>query len=171
MSGAVLLLFAVASFGWLYPEVMYPRYGGLQSRITEGWDPFSLARLQKTAVREGRTVIVDFSADWCFNCKVLEKTQLHTDVVNKAITDASAIKLYADFTDYPAEIKDTISALKSNGVPVIAIFPGDKPYEPIVFRDGYTASKIAAALRTARSGQGTAGMEPTSAAEVAASIR
>jgi thiol:disulfide interchange protein DsbD len=84
MSGAVVLLFAVAAFGWLYPDVMYPRYGGLQSRVAEGWDPFSLIRLQKTAVREGRTVIVDFSADWCFNCKVLEKTQLHTDQVEKA---------------------------------------------------------------------------------------
>jgi hypothetical protein len=30
---------------------------------------------------------------------------------------------------------------------VIAIFPGDKPHQPVVFRDGYTAAKIAAALR------------------------
>jgi suppressor for copper-sensitivity B len=150
MSGAVVLLFAVASFGWLYPEVMYPRYGNLQSVVQEGWEPFSLVHLQRTAVRDGRTVIVDFSADWCFNCKALEKTQLHTTAVEGAIETANAVKMYADFTDYPEELKDTIKALRSSGVPIIAVFPGDRPYEPIVFRGGYTKTHIVDALASAK---------------------
>ena len=95
-------------------------------------------QLHELAVEEGRTVLVDFSAEWCLTCKVLEKTVLHTDAVERAIAESGAITMYADFTDYPPEIEQTIRALKSNGVPVIAIFPGDRPYEPIVFRDGYT---------------------------------
>jgi thiol:disulfide interchange protein len=145
-AGLILLLFTIASFGWLYPQIMWPRYGGLQSAAPAGWQPFSLSNLQKVAVEEGRTVIVDFSADWCFNCKVFEAVELHTLPVESAIAGAGAVKMYADFTEEPQVLKDTLKALKSNGVPVIAIFSGDRPYEPIVFRGGYTKAGIVEAL-------------------------
>ncbi len=57
--------------------------------------------------------------------------------------------MYADFTDYPPEIDRTIKALRANGVPVIAVFPGATPYEPIVFRGGYTADALITALNKA----------------------
>ncbi|MGD9633743.1 MAG: thioredoxin family protein, partial [Pirellulales bacterium] len=144
LSGAVVLAAGVVAFGWLYAKDQHV-----------AWQPFSLEALQKVAVDDGRTVIVDFSADWCVNCKVLEKAVLHTDSVEKAIADSGAVTMYADYTDYPPEIERTIRALKSNGVPVIAIFPGDRPYEPIVFRDGYTAQGIISALNQAEGGKGT----------------
>jgi hypothetical protein len=54
--------------------------------------------------------------------------------------------MYGDYTKYPPEIDQTIKALRANGVPVIAIFPGDTPYEPIVFRGGYRMQDLIAAL-------------------------
>ena len=36
-------------------------------------------------------------------------------------------------------------------MPVIAIFPGDRPYEPIVFRGGYTKTRVVDALSRAKS--------------------
>lgn len=145
MAGAVVLAAGVIAFGWLYGE---------NERVA--WQPFSLAALQKVAVEEGKTVLVDFSAEWCPNCKVLEKLVLHTDEVEKAIAKSGAVTMYADFTDYPPEIERTLKALKSNGVPVIAIFPGDRPHEPIVFRDGYTAQGLISALGQAESRKGSA---------------
>ena len=59
---------------------------------------------------------------------------------------SGAVKMYADFTDYPPEIDRTIKALRANGVPVIAVFPGATPCEPIVFRGGYTADGVISAL-------------------------
>lgn len=140
-AGAVILLASVVSFGWLY---------GDDERVA--WQPFSLESLQQVAVEEGKTVMVDFSAEWCITCKALEKAVLHTDSVEKAIAASGAVTMYADYTDYPPEIEKTIRALKSNGVPVIAIFPGDRPYEPIVFRDGYTAHGLISALKEAAVG-------------------
>jgi suppressor for copper-sensitivity B len=142
LAGAVVLLSAVISFGWLF---------GDDERVA--WQPFSLERLQQVAVDEGKTVLVDFSAEWCLTCKALEKTVLHTEPVEKAIADSGAITMYADYTDYPPDIEQTIRALKSNGVPVIAIFPGDRPYEPIVFRDGYSAQGLISALKQATDGK------------------
>jgi thiol:disulfide interchange protein len=89
---------------------------------------------------------------------VLESAVLHSQEVEQAISAAGAVKLYADWTDYPAEITDTIKALKSSGVPVIAIFPGDRPYEPIVFRGGYSKPGLIDALhRAAPKGVATRG--------------
>ena len=74
------------------------------------WQPFSLERLKQVAVDEGQTVLVDFSADWCINCKFFEKTVLHTEPVKNAIARSGAVTMYADYTDYPPEINRTIRA-------------------------------------------------------------
>lgn len=156
LAGAVVLLAAVISFGWIYAK---------DARVD--WQPFSLARLQQVAVDQGRTVLVDFSADWCITCKALEKTVLHTQRVQQAIADSGAVPMYGDYTDYPPEIERTIRALKSNGVPVIAIFPGERPYEPIVFRDGYTAHGLIAALKQAGGSKTARPSQAVAAAETA----
>ena len=149
LCGAVILLFGVVSFGWLYPQMQSRFEGQVAIAVKDEWQPFSLERLQQIAVDEGRTVLVDFSANWCASCKVLEATVLHTDPVEQAIAASGAVTMYADFTDEPPEIKDTIHALRSPGVPVIAIFPGDRPYEPIVFSGGYTRGGLIEALEKA----------------------
>jgi thiol:disulfide interchange protein len=136
--GVVVLFAAVFSFGWLY-----------SNEQPVAWEPFTLEKLQQVAVDEGRTVLVDFSAEWCITCKALEKAVLHTKPVEQAIAAVGAVKMYADFTHQPPEIQNTLHALRSSGVPVIAIFPGDRPYEPIVFRGGYTQNGLIEALETA----------------------
>jgi thiol:disulfide interchange protein len=142
-AGAIVLVFVAISFGWLYRIA--------NATADPGWQPFSLAKLKQVAVDEGRTVLVDFSAEWCINCKVFERTVLHTRPVEQAIDRGNVVTMYADFTDYPEEIRNTIRALGANGVPVIAIFPGNAPYEPIVFGGGYTKDKLIAALERATS--------------------
>jgi len=117
------------------------------------WQPFTLARLGRIAVEANRTVLVDFSAEWCINCKALEAAVLHTEPVEQAIDDHQVVTMYADFTHQPPEIGNTIKALNSNGVPVIAIFPGDRPYQPIVFRGSYTQDSLVEAIKRATGGQ------------------
>ncbi len=148
-AAAVILAFVAVSFGWLYRDVMQPRFAGrLAAPVAfDGpWQPFSLERLKQLAVDDGRTVLVDFSADWCFNCKVLEQTVLHTEPVERAIAESDVVTMYADFTHYPPEIDRTLKGLGANGVPVIAIFPGDAPFHPIIFQGGYTQKGLVEAL-------------------------
>ena len=137
LAGAVVALAGAVAW-WLYSPVE-----------EVAWEPFSLENLQQTAVDDGQTVLVDFSANWCVTCKTLERLVLHTAPVEKAIAQSGVATMYADYTDEPPELKRTLAALKSNGVPVIAIFPGGAPYEPIVFRGGYTQNGLIAALREA----------------------
>lgn len=141
-AGAIICAFVAVSFGFLYRVAIAP--------TDMAWQPFSLERLKQVAVDEGRTVLVDFSADWCLNCKFFEKTVLHTKPVEQAIASAGAVTMYGDYTKYPDEITDTIRALGGNGVPIIAIFPGDAPYDPIVFLGGYRQHDLIAALDRAK---------------------
>jgi suppressor for copper-sensitivity B len=142
-AGTIVLVFVAISFGGLYRIAKAPS--------DMAWQPFSLEKLKQVAVDEGHTVLVDFSAEWCLNCKFFEKTVLHTKPVEQAIARSGAVTMYGDYTKYPPEIDETIKALKANGVPVIAIFPGDAPYEPIVFRGGYRKQDLIAALDRAKS--------------------
>ena len=140
-AAVVVLLFVGGSFGVMYRLAT--------AQVDTTWQPFSLERLQEVAVNEGKTVLVDFSAEWCFNCKLFEKSVLHTQPVEQAIAKTGAVTMYADFTQYPPEIKRTIAALGANGVPVIAIFPGGDPFHPIVFRGGYRQRDLIDALSDA----------------------
>jgi len=141
LCSAIVAGSAVVAFGWLYPL--------LNAEPDKSWQDFSLARLQQVTVEEGKTVLVDFSADWCWNCKALEAAVLHTETVEHAVKSNNIVTMYADFTHTPPEIKQTLSALGANGVPVIAVFPGNDPYRPIVFRDGYTQDGLVAAIESA----------------------
>jgi thiol:disulfide interchange protein len=142
-SAAVVVLLFVGAATWMYRVATAPADGG--------WQPFSLERLQQVAVDEGKTVLVDFSAEWCVNCKFFEKTVLRTTPVEQAIKSSGVVTMYGDFTNYPPEIERTIKKLGANGVPVIAIFPGGSPYQPIVFQGGYTQQKLLDALAEAQS--------------------
>jgi thiol:disulfide interchange protein len=145
-AAAVVLLLFTGGFGVMYRLAIAP--------VDKSWQPFSLERLHQVAVNEGKTVLVDFSAEWCPTCKVLEKFVLHTPPVEQAIKSSNVVTMYADYTDYSPEIKRTINALGSVGIPVVAIFPGGAPYEPIVFIDGYRQKDIIGAIAEAESRRG-----------------
>jgi thiol:disulfide interchange protein len=186
----VVTVTALGSYGWLYPDVMAPRFkknveayaeqqiGEERVRISralaaaqgeeqlaaviaditadvadadgENWQRFTLAKLQQLAVEEHRTVMVDFTADWCTNCKFLEKVVLKTQAVEEALTRADVVTMEADYTKKPEAIDRTIKALGGVGVPVIAIFPAADPYRPIVFADGkYTQEELIDAIAEA----------------------
>ncbi|MCA9230434.1 MAG: thioredoxin family protein [Planctomycetales bacterium] len=116
----------------------------------QNWQRFSLEKLGHLVVDEGRTVLVDFTADWCLTCKTLEKLVLKTQPIEEALTLADVVTMEADYTKKPEVIDRTIKALGGIGVPLIAIFPGSDPYHPIVFAEGkYTKAELLEAIAQA----------------------
>ena len=195
-AGMFTALVAIISYGWLYKEVMAPRFdkrlaeyaqrqvAASQMEIAqelarletgdeldefvnhlvadvayEGdkpWQSFSLSKLGRLALEERRTVLVDFTADWCATCKTFEQTILKTEDVERALADANVVTMVADYTRKPEWLRQTIRALDGIGVPVIAIFPADRPYRPIVFHGGYTKAGLLEAIDQATGGTATA---------------
>jgi suppressor for copper-sensitivity B len=118
-----------------------------EENVDRPWQPFSLKKLGQLTLEEGRTVLVDFTADWCLTCKTLEKFVLKTPEVEEALTQADVVTMEADYTKYPPALDRAIKALGGVGVPLVAIFPATDPYHPIVFANGnYTKSQLIAAI-------------------------
>jgi len=116
------------------------------------WEPFSRQRLAELR-REGATVLIDFSADWCPTCKFNLATAIETRKVKSAIDENRIVPMLADWTDGSPEIKDMLATLQSKSIPVLAVFPaaspGSAPPDPIVLRDLITESQVLSAIRDA----------------------
>jgi thiol:disulfide interchange protein DsbD len=94
---AAALLIAVAAGFWLLPAPGYSAQGAID------WQPYDAGLVQK-AVAEGRPVLLKFTADWCTNCKVVERRVYHDPEVAKVIEQKNVLAIKADTTliDYPA---------------------------------------------------------------------
>jgi suppressor for copper-sensitivity B len=112
------------------------------------WEPFSRASLAKLTA-EGKTVFVDFTADWCLTCKTNERVAINTRAVSELVHDFGIVPLKADWTEESDEIKDMLNLLGRNSIPVYAVFPAGRPNEPIVFSDLVTKGQVLSKLREA----------------------
>lgn len=52
----------------------------------------------KTAIASGRDVVVEFTADWCINCKTVEYFVLENELVKEALRRNEVVLLRADLT-------------------------------------------------------------------------
>jgi len=130
-------LVGVAAFTYLTPhESIIP------------WKTYSPAELARLTA-EGNTVMVEFTADWCANCKTNLFVAIETAAVRDAIQQNKVVPMLADYTDGSAEIKEALEALKSKSIPLLAIFPAQDPQKPIVLRDLLTKQQVLDALHRA----------------------
>ena len=74
---------------------------------------------------------------------------LNTAETRKVIDELDAVAMYADWSDYSDEIKLKLEELNSRSIPLLVIYPGDRPDQPIILRDIVTQSQVIEALRQA----------------------
>ncbi len=128
----------VAAFHWLAPHA---------SIIP--WQNFSRAELARLT-GEGYTVLVDFTADWCLNCKTNLKYAIETEEVRDLMAENKVVPLLADYTSISPEIKQMLETLRSASIPVLAVFPAGKPLdEAIVMRDLLSRQQVLDAIKAA----------------------
>jgi thiol:disulfide interchange protein len=112
------------------------------------WQEFSPGALA-SAQREGRTVVVDFTANWCLTCKLNLVRAIDTRRVGELIADYNIVPLLADWTDRSDEIKLALESLGSRSIPLLAIYPAASPERPIILRDLLSESRVLEAIRQA----------------------
>ncbi len=117
------------------------------------WALFDRATLDRELAK-GRVVAVDFTADWCMNCKFLEKTILHTPEIEAEFDSRNILTLTADWTNQDAQTPDVLAinelldAAGARQVPKLMIFTPEKPEKPIVLSGIYTKGALLDALRS-----------------------
>ncbi len=126
---------------------------GFAYQIHEGgdelpWEPFSTSALA-SALDEGRPVLVDFTADWCPNCKLVERISLNRKQTREFVSAHNVKTLKAGYTNFSDEITEWLERFDSTSIPVTAIFSPGRPTEPLLIRDVYTQSTLLEVLETA----------------------
>ena len=98
-------------------------------------------------LKRGNTVAVDFTADWCMNCKVLEGTVLRAPEIESLFREKKIVTMTADWTlrDQTAESRAIGGLLNRFGgeqVPVLMIFTPNDPDNPIILRGLFTKETL-----------------------------
>ena len=96
----------------------------------------------------GKVVVLDFTAEWCLNCKTLESTVLARRPVKPELLSDGVVPLKADLTSNSAPGWDKLKELGQTGIPTLAIF-GPGLEEPWI-ANAYTGSQVAGAIARAR---------------------
>lgn len=95
------------------------------------WKPFSPAALAQ-ARAEGKTVMVDFTANWCPNCKTNSRVAIETSAVLKLVQANKVETLLADWTDKSPTIGKALEDLGSGSIPLLAIWPAGEPDDKVI---------------------------------------
>ncbi|HEY6565140.1 MAG TPA: cytochrome c biogenesis protein CcdA [Pirellulaceae bacterium] len=123
------------------------------------WRPYSESELL-AAQRQGKTVLVDVSANWCLTCKLNLAVALNTKNVGELIREHDVVPMLADWTDRSSpmgrHIKSYLKSLGHNSIPLLVIYPAASPMQPMVLPDLLTEARVIEALRTAGPSQSVA---------------
>jgi suppressor for copper-sensitivity B len=158
------------SFGWLEPVMANRFERAVERRLVAAagpsgqaallprrdlggiaWEPFSKHRLEEL-VNQGKTVFVDFTADWCLTCKSNESIAIERPEVARLMRQNGVVSLRADKTMPAPEVDETLRRLGNNAasIPFYAIFPSKSSNKPILLDGLFTSPEpIVQALQEA----------------------
>jgi thiol:disulfide interchange protein DsbD len=109
------------------------------------WQPWSPAAIA-SARKEGRPVLVDFTADWCLTCQVNKKTSIEIPSVRAKLKELGAIAFIGDYTRTPENITTELQRYNRAGVPLVLVYSKDLAVPPIVLPEVLTPGIVLGAL-------------------------
>ena len=95
-------------------------------------------------------MFVDFTADWCINCKVFEAQVLDVEPTRSLLRSDSVAMLKVDLTGSNPDGEQLLSDLGRVGIPTWAVY-GPGVEEPIIITD-YTPGSVRRAIEAAGGG-------------------
>jgi len=92
-----------------------------QTLSSQPWSPDAV----QAALKEGRPVLVNFTADWCVTCKLNERAALSRAGTAKALQETNTLYLVGDWTSRDAAIAAELERHGRSGVPLYLLYtPG-----------------------------------------------
>jgi len=112
------------------------------------WVYYTPERFEE-ALADGNVILLDFTADWCANCHLLEHTVLNTEAVTEMLRGDDFVAMKVDLTGGYPDGKAKLKEAGSVTIPYLVIY---SPDGQVAFNaNWYTASQITEALAKAKS--------------------
>jgi thiol:disulfide interchange protein len=136
------------SFHYLYVKSETPGITG---------HSFSVERMIRNR-DSGRISVIDFTAEWCPNCKLVESMTLRDRNVVSSLREGDVDFMVADITTKHPAAECLMAQFRSQSIPLLAVIPPGPSFgEPVILRDIYSVDDVLAALKMARLHDGRRG--------------
>lgn len=100
------------------------------------------------ALRQKKIVVMDFSAEWCLNCKALEEGVLNTRIVSRLLNSRDVAPIKVDITGHNPDGRKLLKKIGHLTIPLLVIYD---PNGQEVFRsDFYTIEQVLGAVEKIR---------------------
>jgi thiol:disulfide interchange protein len=116
------------------------------------WTYYTKQRFDQAAQR-GEVIVLDFTAEWCLNCKALEHGVLHRDEIVELLNGAGVAPLRIDLTGDNQPGKEKLAELEWVGIPLLAIYGPETGYDDPIKYDSYTSGMVMEAVQRVRGTQ------------------
>jgi thiol:disulfide interchange protein/DsbC/DsbD-like thiol-disulfide interchange protein len=141
---ALAIVIGLGSAIWACHHVLVaqPPSQNAAAQNTNAWSDERVAQLQS----EGKTVFVNFTADWCVTCKVNEVGVFTSKEVRAAFSEGSSVYLVADWTSRDDTIAKALARYNRIGVPLYLVYrPGQS--EPLILPQILTIGGLLDAIK------------------------
>jgi thiol:disulfide interchange protein DsbD len=102
----------------------------------------------EAAVKQRKIVVMDFTAEWCLNCKALEESVLHDRKITALLADEDIVPMKVDITGSNPAGKVKLKEVGSLTVPLLVVFSSQG--RPVFKNDFYTVEQVLGAIKRAR---------------------
>lgn len=135
------VFFAAGVIAFSVIWIMMPQAPALE------WQNFSAAQFNQDYGK--KNMLLEFTADWCPNCKYLEATVLTEDILGPLKKNHELDIIKVDITNSNPQAEKLLNMLGSKSIPVTALFPkGENFDQPLVLRDIYSREALEKAVKT-----------------------
>lgn len=119
------------------------------------WTWYTPAAFER-AVAERKVIVLDFTAEWCLNCRALEAAVLERGDIVELLGDPDVARIRVDLTADNPDGRAKLRELEWVGIPLLAVYGPATGYEVPRKFDSYTAGMLREAVERARGSYGSA---------------
>jgi len=133
--GAAVALVGASGL-WMLPKPAEPQLH---------FEPFEMSRIDRER-RQGRVVLVKFTASWCTECHILDYKVYDTPEVADDLNGRGVVALEADVTDSDGAAAKFLYGTLHGAPPLTLIYPPGKDAEPIRLVGEFSRADLIRAL-------------------------
>lgn len=85
--------------------------------------------LVQAALQRGQPVFMDYTADWCANCKTNEQLFIETKQIHQDLENTSILPMKADWTTEDETIESWMNKLGRSGLPIYVVYYPDGSHD------------------------------------------